>query len=162
MVEPVHGQAAAVTASATAQAAGRAATQLKIRVSEELKVQLEAAAAARGHSLSAEVSSQLTEHARQEAMLGDAETRRLAIAIAVTFNTAARLRAGGPVDWRQDREAYRSGMFAMIDLLLAGLPGAGPEEIAREIEGLKMRLLSRAAREAEEQVSAGTRARRAG
>ena len=47
----------------------------------------------------------------------------------------------------QNREVYRTGMFAVIDSLLAGLPDATHEEIAIEIEGLKSRLLSRVARE---------------
>jgi hypothetical protein len=73
--------------------------------------------------------------------------RWLVALVVSAFTVAGRMRAPDAPDPLRNREAYRAGMFAAIDGLFAALPDATSEEIALEIEGLKSRLLTRAAQE---------------
>ena len=67
--------------------------------------------------------------------------------MAIAFESGGRLASNGkpPAEWIVDPIAYRSAMFGAIDALLIGMPDATDEDVAREIEGLKGRLLSRIA-----------------
>jgi hypothetical protein len=123
--------------------AGEEAVQVKVRMAAALRTMLERLADQAGRSLSAEIVSRVAETVHTERALGGPEMRWLVNLAVSAFTFAARLRAPEDPDWTHNREAYKAGMFAVIDGMLAGLPDATPEEIHLEIEGLRSRLLTR-------------------
>lgn len=135
----------------TRAAGGGKRYPLNMRTTKETRERLEAAASANGRSLAQEVEVRLERSFAEEHGFGGPDMRRLAYLMATAFATAGQLRAGSKPDWISDRDCYRAGLFGAVDALLIGLPGATAEEVAREIEGLKGRLLSRIAREANDQ-----------
>jgi hypothetical protein len=128
---------------ANAERAAQPRYPLNLRMNAALRDQLEASAKTSGRSLTQEASARLTRSFDQDAAFGDPEVRRVAIAMAVAFDLAGRYHSDGKPGWTRDRNAYKAGMFGVIDALLIGMPDATDEEVAVEIAGLKSALLTR-------------------
>ena len=118
---------------------------LNMRTNASLRDQLEAAAKASGRSLTQEATARLTRSFDQDAAFGDPEVRRVAIAMSVAFSLGGQYYSDGKPGWTRNRDAYKAGMWGVIDALLTGIPDITDEEIALEIYGLKSRLLTRIA-----------------
>jgi hypothetical protein len=116
---------------------------LNLRMNAALHDQLEAATKTSGRSLTQEATGRLARSFEQDAVFGDPEVRRSAIAMAVAFELAGRWHSDGKPGWTRNRDAYRAAMFGAIDALLIGMPDMTEHEIALEIEGLKARFLGR-------------------
>ena len=116
---------------------------LNLRMNAALREQLVAAAGVTGRSLTQEATARLARSFDQDLVFGDSEIRRVTIAMALAFELAGRHRSGSKSGWTRDRDAYRAGMFGVIDALLIGMPDVTDEEIKIEIGGLKSSLLSR-------------------
>jgi hypothetical protein len=141
-VTPATGHASGGLAPATAGAKGHA-LPFQLRLPGELRAALDQAAAGHGRSVNAEIVARLQASFSEERALGGPEMRWLVELAVASFTFAGRLRAPDDPHWLRNQEAYRAGLFALIDSLLAGIPDATPEDIAVEIEGLKGRLLTR-------------------
>jgi hypothetical protein len=127
----------------TQQSTDTGTVQVKIRMAVSLRALLERLADQNGRSLSGEIVSRVAETVYIERALGGPEMRWLVNMVISAFTFAARMQAPEDPDWVRNRDAYRAGMFAVVDGLLAGLPDMTPEEIHLEIEVLKSRLLTR-------------------
>jgi hypothetical protein len=150
-VAPAIGHVSGGLAAATARAKGHAALPFQLRLPGEVRAALDQAAAGR-RSVNAEIVARLQASFAAERALGGPEMRWLVELAIASFTFAGRMRAPGDPNWLRNQEAYRSGLFALIDALLAGIPGVTPEEIAVEIEGLKSRLLTRLVQQEERVV----------
>lgn len=124
---------------------------LNMRTTKETRERLEAAALANGRSMAQEVEVRLERSFAEEQGFGGPEMRRLAYLMATAFATAGQLRAAGKAQWIDDPSCYRAGLSGVVDALLIGLPNATAEDMALVIEDLKGRLLSRIAREEQDQ-----------
>jgi hypothetical protein len=124
------------------------------RMRQSLRDALDEAAARHGQSLNSEIHARLERSFSEERALGGPEMRWLVELAVASFTFAGRMRAPDDPHWLGNQEAYRAGLFALIDSLLAGIPDATPEDIAVEIEGLKGRLLTRLVHQRERERAA--------
>jgi hypothetical protein len=120
--------------------------QTGLRVREELRARLEAAARRRGVPLNTELTRRLERTLQEERALGGPEMAQLARLMAAAFALASRREAADPDDhhWLTDRDAYRAGVLAVVNALLIGYPDANPGELRTLAEGLKSAALGRA------------------
>jgi hypothetical protein len=125
----------------------RKRNNVTIRMRDELKAQVQDAAAAQERSLSDEIERRLERSFAEESGFGGPEMRRVAYLMTSAFATAGQLNAAGKADWIKDRDAYRAGLIGVVDALLIGLPEATHHDAALIIEALNGRLLSRLANE---------------
>jgi hypothetical protein len=124
-------------------AAVRKRNNLTFRTRDQLRDQLERAAAATGRSISEEIEYRLTSSFSHDVAWGDPAMHRMTILMGVAFHSAGNLTSSKPVaEWIKDPDAFRRAMFGTIYALLGAIPNVTDEEIAMEIEALKSRLLT--------------------
>lgn len=130
-------------------AAARKRNNLTFRTRDQLRDQLEKVAAVAGRSISEEIEFRLMQSfADGDAFDSDAAAlRRIATLMATSFHLAGNLSSSGKSvkEWISDPEVFRRAMFGTIDALFAAIPNVSDEDIAVEIEELKVRLLTRIA-----------------
>lgn len=116
--------------------------QFNVRVASELRDSLKRSAKKNGVSLNVEAVRWLGRHLAEEAMLGGEEARERLQFITNTFVLAGSSAAGGRKlsSWIGEPTAYSAGMFALIESLMLGQPGATLEKCRLQIESLKGRV----------------------
>lgn len=131
-----------------------ATIELKVRMKEPLRRQIEHAAKDRGISMNAEAVSRLERsfdaaNLVREAVdhaLGGPDLRGMALSMITAFASAGQRSAGAdvpPRQWMQQPDAYRAAVVGVLDALLKEMPEASDEQTALMIESLKGRLLTR-------------------
>lgn len=125
---------------------------LNMRTTFDIRAKLETAAAASGRSLAQEAEYRIDESFRTDELLGGTGMRGIAALMISSFNTAGAAAADIFVaedeDWRRDRSCFIIGAAAVIENLMAAVPGEpfNPEQIESEVEslalGVKRRLMS--------------------
>lgn len=121
-----------------------ATAQLKTRLREPLRAQLEAAAKKRGVTLNAEIVDRLESSLKQEVRFGGPELERFALTLINVFE--ARGKPEDPpkgADWIRDKDCYVRGMFGVVEALCLMLPeGVTAGEIAMHAEEMRSRVLT--------------------
>jgi hypothetical protein len=119
-------------------------------------------AARSGRSISSEAVALIGRQLNEEAQI-EPELRQLVQAVIASFKFAGAMFAPGNPAWLHDANAYRHGLWAAVDALLAGAPAGATDTALQEIEGLKGRLLTRRVHEhIESMKEAGAEAERLG
>jgi hypothetical protein len=110
---------------------------LSFRTTPRIRELLLEAATASGRSLAQEVEYRLESTFSHDRAFGNAELRRLTLAMAIAFERAARFNATNGKDWTEDLDSYFAGMVAVLDTLLINAP-ATPGDAARMLEKLNL------------------------
>ena len=115
-----------------------ALVQLKVRIRESLRAQLEEAATQKGISLNAEIADRLTRSLDEEHGFGGPELHRIALLMASTFALAGdRHSKHKPAsEWLRDEDTYFDAAIAVLAALLQHKPRA----LSPELQELTKRL----------------------
>lgn len=125
-------------------AAVRKRNNLTFRTRDQLRDQLERAAAKTGRSISEEVEHRLTLSLfGEDIVFGDPAMRHIVTLMASTFMAMGELNSGGkPVaEWIKDPDVFRRATFGALYSLARTIPDLTAEQIEHEIQILKRELL---------------------
>jgi hypothetical protein len=121
---------------------------LGLKVTSEIKQRLDEEARKSGRTQSQQAELMIERSFAEEGAFGGPEMRQMAYLMAAAFAIAGQRDAAGKAAWIADPYAYGAGVAGVLDALLIGFPNG--EDKARQLEALVGRLLSRLAREKEQ------------